>query len=105
MVDAIKAFGNVGVEDIFVLLADCRVDSLDRVPQGPKRTEAILVRLDPGSTCGSRGGLDGVLRCRVGEGGVPRGGEFVSPRLGDVAPPHGSRLSVQPERFGQRQAL
>src|SRR5262245_33577717 len=105
MVDAIKAFGNVGVEDIFVLLADCRVDSLDRVPARPTRTEAITVRLEPGFPFGFQGELDQGLKCPVMDGRDSQWAEFVCPRLGDVDPPHGSRLSVQPERFGQRQAL
>lgn len=48
MVDAVKAFGDVGVQHPFGFLVDADIDGSNRIPRGASRSKAIAVRLKAG---------------------------------------------------------
>src|SRR5262249_11159382 len=80
---------------------DRDVDGLDRIPTRPPGAEAVAVRLEPGLPLGFQGQPDQGLQRPVPDRRDAQRAEFLTPGLGNVDPPHGRRLPVQPERRGQ----
>ena len=44
--DPVEAFFNVGIEDVFVLLVNARMDRFDRIVTRTSWTEAVAIRLE-----------------------------------------------------------
>lgn len=105
MIDPVEAFGAVGVEGIFGVMAQGREHGFDRIMAGPSRSKAVAVGFKARFPCGfERGFGQGLERtvCYHGEAEGPLLGRI---RFGDPDP--ADRLGLLPTSQGvnQRESL
>jgi hypothetical protein len=65
MIDAVEAFFDVSIQDIFGLFVDARVDGCDRIMAGASWSEAVAIRFELGFPFGFEGELGHCLPCAV----------------------------------------
>src|SRR5713226_5478713 len=105
MVNAIKAFRNICIQNVFRTLLDALENRFDGIMTGTSRSESVTVRLEPGFPFGFQGEFDQCLPCSVGEGANAERPLFVGSRLGNPDPTGGLWLGIEIQGANQDESL
>jgi hypothetical protein len=83
LVDAVEAFGNVGIEHILGALLDAFKDGHDRIVAGSAWSKSVAVGLELGFPLGFQCEFDQSLSCSIRQGGNAEGPLFIGSGLGN----------------------
>jgi hypothetical protein len=105
MVNAIEAFRNIRIQNVFRRLLDALENRFDGIMTGTSRSKSITVRLEPGFPFGFQGEFHQCLPCSVGEGGNAERPLFVGSRLGDPDPTGRLGLGIEIDMGNQEESF